>query len=346
MYYKPLNQRKNNECATLDGNFFQGSPVGLLCSPQIENPSSKAVGRYVDIMLDKWFSRIFGAKKNKQLLLEILRELLPERQIVDLEYNRKQVRKGNVFEDCHDAVFDVECIDKYGVRFVVEMQRTTQKHFHERLLFYASLLIQEQVIARNKKNGKLNHDLHFDYPPAYIISFLNYSFHPRENEVVYRYDITERRLGELMTDRINFIILEMTNYKRGDEEPHDDDSFAEKLSWTFTHMSSLTERPASLMGKVFEKIFEVCEVSSLEPDAKQQYEQDMTTQWDIDDQITTAYLDGRDKGREEGREEGRKEAATRIAIKMLSLDMNAEDIAQATGLSVNEVDTLMETTVR
>ena len=336
-----INQRSNDDLISLDGEFFKDAPVGLLCSPQIENPSGKAVGRYVDILLDKWFSRIFGAKKNKQLLLEILRELLPERQIVDLEYNRKQVRKGNMFENCHDAVFDVECIDKNGVRFVVEMQRTTQKHFHERLLFYASLLIQEQVIARNKKNGKLNHDLHFDYPPAYIISFLNYSFHPWEDEVVYRYDITERRLGELMTDRINYVILEMANYKRGDEEPHEDDSFAEKLSWAFTHMSSLTERPASLMGKVFENIFEACEVSALEPEAKQQYEQDMTTQWDIDDQITTAYLDGRDKGRAEGREEGRVDAITLIARKMSSLGMTTKDIAQATDLSEDEVNAII-----
>lgn len=317
--------------------YFDDAPVGVLNSPQIERPSRQTVGRYVNILLDECFKKILGAKKNKDILLKILQELIPERQIVDIRYDTKKKRKSNVFEGCHDAVFDVECVDSNKARFVVEMQKSGQAHFHERALFYSTFPLQEQVIARGKEARQVDHDLHFDYQPVYVVSFLNFSFHPLSEQIVYRYGLRELDSGELMTDRVNFIFLEMTNYKRGNEEPHADDSFAEKLSWAFTHMSSLTERPASLMEEVFAKIFEACEVSAMNEDKETDYSTIMTTQWDIEDKINGAFLEGR----EEGREEGEKKAAVRIATNMIRAQKMAPEIVAAlTGLSLEAIATL------
>ena len=127
--------------------YFDDAPVGVLNSPQIHRPRRGTIGRYVNILLDEWFKKILGASKNKDILLKILQELIPEREIVDIEYNRKPVRKRNVFKDCHDAFFDVECVDGDGTRFVVEMQRAHQEHFHDRALFYSTFPLQEQVLA-------------------------------------------------------------------------------------------------------------------------------------------------------------------------------------------------------
>ena len=43
--------------------------------------------RYVNILMDKWFKRILGAPANKETLLALLKELIPERDIVDIQYN-------------------------------------------------------------------------------------------------------------------------------------------------------------------------------------------------------------------------------------------------------------------
>ncbi len=56
------------------------------------------------------------------------------------------------------------------------------------------------------------------------------------------------------------------------------------------------------------------------------------TLMDYNTQIQTA--------REEGRELGQQEKALDIACKMLSLGLNKEDIAQVTGLSLEQIDTL------
>ena len=264
------------------GFAFTGVEEGAhyLCEPELRY-GRRTVSRYVNILMDKWFKKIFGAERNREALVGILRELLPERSIVSIQYGRKPMRKNSPFRDCHDAYFDVECTDSSGARFIVEMQVAEQRHFHERALFrfivemqvaeqrhfheralfYATFPIQEQVLSRSRKRPALPHDLHFDYAPVYVISFLNFSFHPQDEQIVYRYDIRERYRDELMTDRLNFLFVEMPN--AGDEEPREGDSFTKKLSWAFRHMTALTERPAGLVGEIFERIFEACEVAKL-----------------------------------------------------------------------------------
>lgn len=289
----------------------------------------RSIVRYVDILLDKWFKVIFGAEKNKEALLGILRELIPERDIADISYGKKKKKKNNPFEGCRDAVFDVECVDAEGARFVVEMQMAEQEHFHERALFYSTFPIQEQVLAENKKKKK--HDWYFDYPPVYLICFLNFTFHNGSEKILYRYDLTERESGERMTDRVNFIFLEMVN--AGDEEPDETASFAKKLCWAFTHMSILRERPAALLEQVFKNIFEACEIAALEETEQIKYEEDMTTEWDIHDQIATAWH----KGKREGREEGREEERLIMAKKLLSEGVSMEAIISASGLTREEI---------
>jgi predicted transposase/invertase (TIGR01784 family) len=176
-----------------------------------------------------------------------------------------------------------------------------------------------------------------------VISFLNFTFHKGPEQILYRYDLRERQTGELMTDRINFLFLEMPN--AGDEEPLGDASFVQKLSWAFTHMSTLKERPVSLMGKVFEKFFAACEVTAMEYDKQQEYTEDMTTKWDIHDQIATAWEEGRDEGREEGRKEGlaygeakgKTDAIIQLADSMLADGLPLETVSRYTGLSIQEL---------
>ena len=314
-------------------------PVHMLCSPEPLWYGSETIQRYVNILMDKWFRAIFGAEKNKEVLMGIIRELIPERRVVDISYGRKPMRKSSPFKECHDAYFDVECTDDEGARFIVEMQVREQDHFRERALFYSTFPIQEQVLARNKNRGRLSHDLHFDYPPVYVISFLRFSFHPLSDKILYRFDLTERETGELMTDRLNFLFLEMPN--AGELVPEEGDSFAKKISWAFTHMSALRERPASLVEEVFEKIFEACKVSNLSAEEHDQYTTDIMTKWDYDDIINTAWWhgnsEGREEGRAEGREEGRAEGRLDMARRMKAMGLSSEVIAEASDFTVEEI---------
>lgn len=73
--------------------------IHILQSAPIQH-GNRTVSRYVNILIDKWFKEILGAEKNKEALIGILQELIPERKIADIHYGRKNKRKQNVFEKC------------------------------------------------------------------------------------------------------------------------------------------------------------------------------------------------------------------------------------------------------
>ena len=291
--------------------------------------------RYTDILMDEWFKKVLGAETNKATLIALLRELIPERNIVDIFYNKLGKLKSNAYAEGHDAIFDVECVDSNGSRFVVEMQRDKQLHFPERALFYSTFPIQAQVKARKKGKKRDPHDKHYDYPPVYVISFLNFSLHKHTDQVLFRYDLRERTTGDLMTDRLNFIFLEMTNYRK--PVPDKSDSFAEKLSYALTHMSILKRRPTALIEEVFGLLFAACDINLLTEDELQTYTRDvMTTEIDRQNIIYTARMDGK----EEGLAEGRAEEKRNTALNLKNLGIDIETIMKATGLTEEQVQSL------
>ena len=76
----------------------------------------------------------------------------------------------------------------------------------------------------------------------------------------------------------------------------------------------------------------------------------MNTERDTYNQIEYAHETGREEGRKEGKEEGIKEGRaegskderSKIAINLIRLGTSCEIIAQATGLSAEEVSRLKE----
>jgi len=319
----------------------KGSPA-VLEDPRVRHISGITIGRYVDILYDKWFKKILGAEGNKDVLIAILRELIPEREIVDIRYDKKNRRKVNPFVDGHDAYFDVECVDSSGVRFVVEMQKSEQVNFAERALFYSTFPIQEQVEAENKGKRRRAHDKQFDYQPVYVVSFLNFSIHEGE-KVIYRYGLREQDSGESMTDRLKFIILEMGNYRR--EYINASDSFAEKLSFALTHMGTLAGRPPGLIEEVFSRLFEACELERLTAGEQTEYKEDtMTTKKDWENILYTAEIRGEKKGMERGMKKGMekgmekgRQALILTARRLVNqMGLSVEQASEATGLSPTE----------
>jgi len=210
------------------------------------------------------------------------------------------------------------------------MQRDKQINYAGRALFYASFPIQEQVQAMQKGQAIISHDDQYDYPPVYVISFMNFSLHKNTDQILFRYELRERTIGDLMTDRLNFIFLEMTNYRK--EEPEMDDTFVEKLSYAITHMSILDERPAALIEEVFGLLFAACELDSLSEQELEKYTRDMTTEVDQRNIIYCARM--------EGKEEGREEERRNTARNLKALGVDAETIVKATGLGEDVIRSL------
>ena len=92
------------------------------------------------------------------------------------------------------------------------------------------------------------------------------------------------------------------------------------------------------------------EIAAFTPKKKEQYEQDMKNEHDLEYEKNICYKEGleegleegRQDGREEGREEGMAEKALSAAKNFLAEGIAPETVARCVGISLEEVKALRE----
>ncbi len=93
--------------------------------------------KYIDPLTGFGFKKLFGSELNKDLLIDFLNQLLPERhRIADLSYSKNEHLPANELD--RKAIFDLYCQAESGERFIVEMQKAKQNFFKDRSVYYAS----------------------------------------------------------------------------------------------------------------------------------------------------------------------------------------------------------------
>ena len=100
---------------------------------------------------------------------------------------------------------------------------------------------------------------------------------------------------------------------------------------------TLDRLPEELRTEAFERLFQACEISRFEPEVKLKYEKEMITERDYYNMLNTAKADGLAEGEAKGEVKGRNEEKIRIAKVLKEEGVDFLVIANATGLSKNEI---------
>ena len=333
-------------------------------------------GKYIDLMVDWSFKKIFGTEVNKDILIEFLKVIFPQYAISDITY--VPTEQLGIMEDDRKAIFDVLCRTEDGKTFLVEMQRGYQKHFFERALFYTSFPIMKQGKKALAEEARGNRPWDFSLDGVFFLGILNFKYEDDEM-TEHRYRLLEATSKKLMTDKLEFVFVEVEKFDKGEDELETD---LEKWLYLLKNMSNLLERPERLRDRIFTKLFDVAELAQLDDEDRINYIKAMNTERDTYNQIEYAretgheegkaeglkegleagrkegkeegIKEGREKGRKEGkeagrkeglkegREEGRGEERLKIAMNLIRVGASCEIITQATGLSAEEVSKLKE----
>ena len=281
--------------------------------------------KYVNPFTDFGFKKIFGEEPNKVLLIDFLGELLREEEpeIVDLEYlNNEQIGR---LETDRRAIFDLYCRSRNGERFIVELQKTKEKNFKDRTLYYATFPIQEQ--------GKRNSDWDFALKRVYMVAILDFVFdEDRAEPEKFRYNVklTDIDTNKVFQDKLNFVYLEMPKFTKRleDLETHFD-----KWLYALKNMNRLEDVPDGLREDVFLQLFEIAEIAKFDEAESRAYEGSLKYYRVLKNSIDTA----REEAFNEGREEGWNQRTRDMALKLLGQGVDPGVISEATGLSADEL---------
>ena len=275
--------------------------------------------RYISLLTDFGFKRIFGTKPNKDLLINFLNSLFEGFQVIkDVKYlNSEHV--GDVFAE-RKAIFDVYCENERGEKFIVEMQNAYQKYFKDRSLFYSTFPIREQAPKGADWNFKLER--------VYTVALLNFDLKEEafdQDDINHDVGLLDKKTHKVFNDKLSFKYVEIAKFDKTEDELV---TLYDKWLYVLKNLSRLDERPAALKEKVFTKLFEEAEIAKFTPTELKEYEDSLKAYRDVKNSIGTAL------------EKGREEKAIQIAKKMLAAGMDIDTIINMTDLSKDEIEKL------
>ena len=289
--------------------------------------------KYIDLMVDWSFKRVFGTEVNKDILIEFLKVVFPQFAITDITYIPTE--QLGIMEDDRKAIFDVLCKTEDDKTFLVEMQRGAQKHFFERALYYTSFPIMKQGKKAIAKEEEGAGPWDFSLDGVFFLGILDFEYE-QDEMTEHRYQLLETKTFKQMTDKLEFVFVEVAKFNKSEDELETD---LDKWLYLLKNMSTLLERPAALRDRVFGRLFDVAEYARLDDEERKNYVEAMNTARDTYNQIAYAH----ETGHKEGREEGREEKAYEIARKMIAKGLDVDTIAELTGLTKDEILTLEKT---
>ena len=279
--------------------------------------------RYISLLTDFGFKRIFGTAPNKELLINFLNCLFAGAQVVkDVKYlNTEHFGESS---SARKAIFDVYCEGEDGEKFIVEMQNAYQDFFKDRSLFYSTFPIREQA-----KKGS---DWDFNLSRVYTIALLN--FHMKEEsfdeeQITHTVKLCDIDTHKVFYRKLDFIYVEIAKFQKTEDEL---ETLYDKWLYVLKNLYKLEQRPQALRDKIFDRLFKEAEIATFTPEELRAYEDSLKAYRDIKNSIDSAKREGLAEGLAEGRRE--------IARKMKAKGFPVSEISEMTGLHEEEIRSL------
>lgn len=299
------------------------------------------MGVFIDPSTDWGFKRIFG---DKELLINFLNSLLEgERVITDLRYmNNERLAKQ---KEERKVIYDLYCETDTGEHIIVEMQKRFQEHFKDRALFYSACSISEQ--------GERG-DWDYKLTPVYGVFFLDFNL---DNDVSDYFckdvSLVEKYSGKVFSDKLRHIYIELPRFVK---TKADCDSIFEYWIYNLANMKQMKEISFKDRDAIFGRLEALASQANMTKEERAQYRHEWKIyndyfncldtakkqgiQLGIERGIKKGIEQGIEQGIEKGIVQGRTEEKIQIAKQLKAMNLPVENIAQATGLTIGEIEKL------
>ena len=309
---------------------------------------------------DYAFKRLLGSEENKPLLqdlLECILDLAPQ-QVIGLELMDKELTKEE-FSD-KTGILDVKLKLTDGTVIDIEIQASWNASFVKRTLFYWA-----KMYTADFKAGESYDKLH----RCIAINIIADGF--RLNDAIHsEYLLQEKTAHTVLTDVLEVHFLDLQAAKKAKEEGKAAGKRGQLINWLrFIGATNRKERAMiATKSPVLQMLNEKIDVLTLSPTERKLYESRMKLKSDITTISETQFSAGVERGKSlglaegkslglaegkslglaegkslglaEGEVRGSRQKALETARNLLVIGLSIENIAKATGLTVQEVETL------
>lgn len=286
------------------------------------------LSKFLDPKNDYAFRKIFGTEKNKDILIHFLNDMLTLREgnpIEDVTF-LKTVQDPEIAAR-KTSIVDILCKDTKGNLFIVEMQVAKTRGFEKRAQYYAAKAYISQMRVKEE---------YYNLKEVIFLAIADFVMFPEKSAYKSDHVILDKETNEQDLKDFSFTFVELPKF---DTDIENLQTMTERWCYFFKHADETTEEQFTVLSDTdpaLKHAYEELNRFSWSEEELLTYDQEMKREYDYLASIDQKFMEGKLEGREEGEQIGIK----KVAINLLKLGLDKEDISKTTGLSIDEINKL------
>ena len=290
------------------------------------------LSKFLDPKNDIAFRRIFGSERNKDILIHFINDILVFKEAAPItEVTFLKTIQDPEIVTKKTSIVDVLCQDEKGNKYIVEMQVAKEKGFAKRAQYYAAKAYANQADVKGKyKNLK----------EIVFIAIANFIMFPNKKGFKSDHVILDRNSHEHDLRDFSFTFLELPKFKKTIDELQ---NITEKWMYFFNGTEETSpEDIAKIMGSdtIMERAYHELDRYYWNEEELLSYEQAQKYEWGYNASMEQKFDEGEQIGIAKGEQIGIAKEKIEIARNLLASNVSVNVIAQATGLTFEEIEKL------
>ncbi|SHK48195.1 Rpn family recombination-promoting nuclease/putative transposase [Tepidibacter formicigenes] len=279
------------------------------------------------------FKKLFGENEVKDNLIAFLNSVLDKKdreRLVSVEILDNKDLTREMIDD-KEGILDVRAKTKDGTQIDIEVQLTDEHNMEKRTLFYWSRLYSKEL-KKGQNYNKLNKVITInilDFKYLEIDKFHS-KFHLWEDEIK----------DYMLTDLVEIHFIEIPKFRELPNKNLKEDKLQRWLTFFNQDISEEELKELIAMDADIKRAEKRLEYLSSDPKMREIYEAREKALHDRISRMENAM----EKGIKKGKKIGEEKAKIDIAKKLILMDMDTEQILNATGLSKEDIDKLYKET--
>ena len=293
---------------------------------------------YAYILSDGIFKIVFAEEKDHTLLISLVNAMLDlhdDDAIKEISLEMQEFPGVFCKKDC---IVDIIGTTNAGERVLVEVQQQGDEFYRDRVEYYMSRVIENQVHTSEK----------YELPRIYFLGLLDFTLFPEEPQK-YIHHVDEMCNGRKFFPKIQKIFVEIEKFFRLEEKGITTNDSSEAAQWLRAIKVTINEEPVPekiMQNETFRRLLDSVKLINF---AEELFNCEVKNVTDLMAEHEIGFAEGKKEGHEaglaegreaglaEGRAEGELKKACEMAAKMLAKNKPMGEIMEFTELSESEI---------
>ena len=289
--------------------------------------------KVVDPLSDFGFKRLLASERNKDILIHLLNTFISDDTGVITDITYLPTEQLGIKKEDKYVRFDLFCENQNGDRFIVEMQNGRQQNYADRTREYTSF-----ATIQNLKQGDENYE---HVPRVYSFNIMSVNMLEFKGRDRFFWSIYSKdNDNKIFSKNSVCYFVELSKFAAQLESLEMSDE-RNRCLYMFTRVVYMSEQEFETLTPMQQRFYEECQITNFTDMEKQGYVKSLMDHADVREMVECEREDAREEGFNEGLEQGRKERTRQLVLNMLAKGFEPTLISDISGISEDEVRTLM-----